>query len=154
MAGGRPTKYKAEYAKQTKKLCELGATDMQLADFFDVDVATINRWKLKHKLFCESLKIGKNTPNDLVERSLYQRAIGYSHDEDDIRVVNGELTITPTVKHYPPDTTACFFWLQNREPEKYRKNPEPDQGKEAPPLSITFSVKEPAAEITVTNAKP
>lgn len=32
---GRPTKYKPEYAEQASKLCALGATDAQLADFFE-----------------------------------------------------------------------------------------------------------------------
>ena len=43
---GRPTKYKHEYAEQTYKLCLLGATDEEIANFFDVNVATINRWKM------------------------------------------------------------------------------------------------------------
>lgn len=34
---GRPTDYKPEYAEQAAKLCALGATDMDLADFFESD---------------------------------------------------------------------------------------------------------------------
>ena len=51
---GRPSKYKSEYAEQARKLCLLGATDTDMADFFDVDEATINRWKLDFPEFCES----------------------------------------------------------------------------------------------------
>ena len=117
---GRPTKYKKEYIEQVKKLCDLGATDMQLADFFSIDTATLNRWKLKYPEFCVSVQLGKETPNNNVERSLYNRALGYSHEQDDIRVVNGEIVITPTVKHYPPDTAAATFFLKNRKPKDYK----------------------------------
>ena len=48
-ARGRPTKYKAEYAEQARKLCLLGATDMEMADFFEVSEFTINKWKKDRK---------------------------------------------------------------------------------------------------------
>jgi len=127
MPAGRPTKYKAEYAEQAKKLCELGATDRQLADFFEVSESTLNLWKIDNKEFSESLKLGKEAPDALVERSLFQRAMGYSHEEDDIRVVNGELVITPIIKHYPPDSTSLIFWLKNRKKDDWRNKQEIEQ---------------------------
>ena len=59
MPGGRPTDYRAEYAEQAEKLCLLGATDIQLADFFDVAESTIHLWKHTHPEFSESIKDGK-----------------------------------------------------------------------------------------------
>ena len=41
MPAGRPTLYREEYTEQALKLCRLGATDRELADFFDVHVDTI-----------------------------------------------------------------------------------------------------------------
>lgn len=117
---GRPTKFKPEYVGQAEKLCLLGATDGEIADFFEVSVATINRWKTAHEDFCESLKAGKAAADDRVERSLYQRALGYTHDEDKIFNNNGEPLVVPTKKHYPPDTTAAIFWLKNRRGDEWR----------------------------------
>jgi hypothetical protein len=117
---GRPSVYKPEFADQARKLCLLGATDMEIADFFGVDTRTINRWKLKHDKFCQSLKSGKEQADDRVERSLFERATGYQHNEVDIRVVNGEIIQTPTIKHYPPDTVAAIFWLKNRRKDEWR----------------------------------
>lgn len=117
---GRPTKYKAEYAKQAQHLTKLGATDAELAEFFGVAISTVSLWKVQHKPFSESIRLGKDAADRRVEDSLYQRAMGYSHDEDDIRVVNGEIVVTPTVKHYPPDTTAAIFWLKNRKQQEWR----------------------------------
>lgn len=136
----RPTKYKEEYAKQAEKLCALGATDADLADFFEVSVSTLNLWKIEHKGFSESLKLGKEPADNRVKNALYHRALGYSHPEDDIKNINGEIVITPTIKHYPPDTTACIFWLKNRLPEEFRANPEPGDDDYVQPVKIEVNV--------------
>jgi hypothetical protein len=49
--GGRPEKYRPEYAEQARKLCQLGFTDEGLANFFGVDERTINRWKIEREEF-------------------------------------------------------------------------------------------------------
>lgn len=129
--GGRPTKYKAEYAKQAEKLCKLGATDKELAEFFEVSEVTINAWKAKYTGFLKALKAGKGEADDRVERSLYQRAVGYSHPDTHISNYQGAVTKTDITKHYPPDTTAAIFWLKNRRKDewrdKYEHGGDPDQ---------------------------
>jgi hypothetical protein len=121
---GRPSKYKPEFAEQAAKLCKLGATDAQLADFFEVSVSTVNLWKCEHPEFSESIKVPKQEADERVEQSLYRRALGYEHDEVDIRVVGGELRLTPIRKYYPPDSTAMIFWLKNRRPTEWRDKQE------------------------------
>ena len=111
---GRPSSYKPEYAKQAKKLCELGATDNDLADFFEVNECTINRWKIQFPDFCKSLKIGKDANDDRVEMSLYRKATGYSFESEEIKVIDDKVVRVPVIKHVPPDTTAMIFWLKNR----------------------------------------
>lgn len=120
MAGGRPSSYKDEFAKQAEKLCALGATDEDLADFFDVSIRTINNWKGSYGEFLHALKGGKDKADDRVERSLYQRAIGYSHDAVHMSSYQGVVTQTPYREHFPPDTTAAIFWLKNRRSEEWR----------------------------------
>lgn len=120
---GRPTEYKSEYAKQAEKLCEMfGATDLDLAKYFGVSERTIYYWKRDHKAFLHALK-SKKLSDERVERSLYERAIGYSHPEDKIFNNNGEAMVVETMKHYPPDTGACVVWLANRQPERWKKDP-------------------------------
>lgn len=116
----RPSKFKDEFVHQAEKLCKLGATDMEIADFFEVDVRTVYRWKGENDAFCQALKSGKSEADDRVERSLFARANGYEHDEVDIRVIGGEIVQTPIRKLYPPDTTAAIFWLKNRRPAEWR----------------------------------
>lgn len=119
--GGRPTKFRDEFVEQAEKLCRLGATDMEIADFLKIDVRTLYRWKSENERFCQALKTGKELADERVERSLFARANGYEHDEVDIRVVNGEIVQTPIRKYYPPDTTAGIFWLKNRRPQQWRE---------------------------------
>lgn len=117
---GRPTKYQDKYAEQVYKLCLLGLTDKELADFFEVDESTVNNWKLQHPDFLESIKKGKGYADAHVADRLYQRAMGYEHDEDQIFQYQGEPVVVPTKKHYAPDTAAGIFWLKNRQPSKWR----------------------------------
>lgn len=116
----RPTKFKPEFIAQAEKLCKLGATDIEVADFFEVEARTLYRWKNDNDEFCQALKAGKVEADDRVERSLYARATGYEHDEVDIRVIDHAIVQTPIRKYYPPDTTAAIFWLKNRRAEEWR----------------------------------
>lgn len=100
----------------------LGATDQEMADFFEVDVRTLYRWKLEHDDFCQALKIAKETADSRVERSLYQRAIGYEQDEVKIFMPGGasEPVYAPFRAKIQPDTTAAIFWLKNRRKDLWR----------------------------------
>lgn len=118
--GGRPTKYETRFNKQAQKLCLLGYTDKELADFFEVNEDTIYEWKIKHKRFSDSIKKGKELADIKVADSLYKRANGYSHPDTDIKVIDGKVVQTKMIKHYPPDTAAAIFWLKNRQKRKWR----------------------------------
>lgn len=98
----------------------LGATDGQLAVFFDVAESTIGLWKLKQPKFKDALIRGKTVADANVAHSLYRRGTGYSCAETHVSNYQGEITLTEITKNYPPDTTACIFWLKNRQPDKWR----------------------------------
>lgn len=119
-AGGRPPKYKKEYAEQARKICKLGATDLQLADIFGVAESTIYKWKLDYPEFSEALGLGKLTAVENVENALYKSCIGYSHKEDKIFNNNGSPLIVPTVKKYPPNIPAIQLYLTNVKPETWK----------------------------------
>lgn len=125
---GRPSKYRPELDEQAEKLCRLGATDKEIAAFFGVRESTLNNWKLKHPSFVESLKRGKDEVDALVEQSLFRRAMGYSHQSEKVFQYQGAIVRAKTVEHYAPDTTACIFWLKNRQPESWRDRREDSQG--------------------------
>ncbi|QIY92232.1 terminase [Chryseobacterium gallinarum] len=117
---GAPTKYNEEYNEQVYKICLLGATDKDLADFFNVCEATINNWKNDYPGFLESIKRGKQIADANVADRLYQRALGFEHDSEEIKVIEGSVERVPVKKVYPPDPTSAIFWLKNRQPERWR----------------------------------
>lgn len=121
---GRPTVYKPEYVKQAEKLCKLGATDAELADFFGVTTVTIWRWQSRYEGFCKALKAGKSSADDRVERSLFQKAVGYTYNSEKVFQHDGEIVRADIVEHVPPDHVACFFWLKNRKPTEWRDKQE------------------------------
>src|SRR5688572_3998825 len=98
-AGGRPPTYKPEFVHQARKLCELGATDADLASFFGVADRTIYRWQAQYDEFCQALKAGKVTADNRVERSLYHKACGYSYDTVKIFMPAGAKK--PVIVSYP-----------------------------------------------------
>ena len=114
MPAGRPSEYKDEYAHLARKFCLLGATNPQLAEFFDVSVTTIDNWLASKPEFLGAVKEGREYADAHVGESLYQRACGYSHPEEKIFCKDGEVTRVETIKHYPPDPTSLVFWLKNR----------------------------------------
>ena len=125
---GRPTEYKPEMAKQAAKLCALGATDFELAEFFEVDTRTIYRWKNQHKDFCQAVKVGKDKADDRVERALYNRAVGYSFESEKVFQFQGEVIRAEIVEHVPPDPGAAFNWLKNRRSSEWRDKQEVEHG--------------------------
>lgn len=140
---GRPSSYRPEYAEQAAKLCKLGATDKELADFFEVTEPTINNWKAQFPDFFKSLKRGKDEADERVEQSLYRRALGYSHEAVKIfKNKDEDAVLVPYTEHYPPDTVACIFWLKNRKPEVWRDKVDVDSADSRDKLSKLLELVE------------
>ena len=120
--GGRPSKYKPEYADIARKLCaQCGFIDLQLAKWFEVNVDTIYQWKLKHPEFAEALKVGKAETDDLVERSVVAHISGYYVTEDEMDRFGN---VKQMRKWVPGNPHAGMKWLAARRPEVYRERNE------------------------------
>jgi len=147
--GGRPTKFNKEVKAKAEKLSRRGFTDKEISKLIDITERTINRWKLKHPEFCQSLNLWKEQANGKVKRSLYERACGSSHADTKAQwvettdliegklVKSGKWVYADLVKHYPPDPTSMIFWLKNREPDEWRdKIDHGIEGKDGGPIDI------------------
>ena len=130
---GRPSKYKPEYDDLAYRYCLLGATDKQLAEFFDVTEQTVNNWKRSQPSFFESLKKGKHVADAIVAEALYKRATGFrwiedqafkvktiSYNEQGRREEQEDIEVVQLEKAVPPDTAAAFIWLKNRRQDEWR----------------------------------
>ena len=75
---GRPTAYRREFCELAHNYCLLGATNPELAGFFDVAPRTIDNWIASHPAFAEAVREGRVVADARVARCLYERAVGYS----------------------------------------------------------------------------
>jgi hypothetical protein len=140
---GRPPKYDKRNAKQAYELALLGLTDDEMAPVFGVTVRTIARWKKDHPDFCHAVTRGKIPADAEVAAKLRERAIGYSHQETVITSYQGEITQTVVTRHYPPETAAASMWLHNRQPTRWRRDPDPTDAPDAPtPVKVVVEVKD------------
>jgi hypothetical protein len=71
----RPSSFQPEFCQKAAELCARGATDAELAEYFEVSTRTIYRWQSEFPEFCQALKLGKTEADERVERSLYHKAI-------------------------------------------------------------------------------
>ncbi len=120
--GGAPTKFDPKQLKIITKLCQLGATDQDLADALEVSIATINNWKKTFPQFLDTLKENKQLANSLIEQSLFKRAMGAKVREEKVFNQQGEIIVHEGEREYPPDVAACISWLSNRDPSRWKKD--------------------------------
>ena len=131
---GKPTFYHEGTDETVYKLCLLNAINDQIADVLGIAIGTLELWMRKHPSLTETMKRGRAYADANVAKALYHRAMGYSCPETKVfchqvttTVEKGEgddktvetttkqvVTTVPIIKHYPPDTGACFIWLKNR----------------------------------------
>ena len=121
---GCPTKYKPEFDKLAYNYCLLGATDKELANYFEVAESTLNEWKLKYDNFSESIKDGRERADILVAQSLNKRARGYTQKATKVMQYQGEPVVVEIEEEVPPDVTAAIFWLKNRQGKNWRDKQE------------------------------
>lgn len=161
---GRPSLYLPEYPEQARKLCLLGLTNDEIAEFFGVNVDTIHEWKKQHRDFSDAIRAGKVKADADVAAKLHERAMGAEWVEDQAfklkRVEYSptgkkiseieEVAVVQVRRAAPPDTPALSLWLRNRQPARWRDKPEPaDDDDKAQPVPVTLSEvdgRKPGAE--------
>jgi len=123
---GAPTKYHKRFNEEVFKLCLLGATDKEIADFFYIRESTLNNWKKKYPEFMESMRGGKDDADANVAKSLYESAIGFKIKKDvliKVKIGKGKekVEVHSVEDQEPPDYRSISFWLRNRQPDKFRE---------------------------------
>jgi hypothetical protein len=112
---GRRSLYREAFVDQAFKLCLLGASDEELANFFEVGVRTIYNWKDEHAAFLQATIDGKIKADAEVAHSLYRAATG--HETTLEKVVKNRDGVFEAVRYksfVPADPNAAYKWLCNR----------------------------------------
>ena len=117
-------------------LCrEYGFLAVQLAEVLGVSKTSIDKWIQIHPEFKAAVYRGREEfDTGKVEQSLLKRALGYEYTEKtertvfligknkftDVEVAVPAREIVTTTKALPADVKAIMFWLQNRQPGRWK----------------------------------
>ncbi len=116
------SKYNSEYHDDWAwSLAIKGATNEEIAKAFGISTRTFIRWRQEHESLDKAVTGGKDVADSKVERSLYQRALGYQITDVEkileFDTKTGEqkpARVRNIIKNIAPDTMACMYWLNNR----------------------------------------
>jgi transposase-like protein len=115
-------KYDPDNARIAAIVCKRGATISELMELFEVSQRTIHNWKYAYPEFGRALKVGWKAALERVERSLYERAVGYTATTERVFKNKGEdPVIVETTEVYPPDVQAAELLLVNKDPEHWKR---------------------------------
>jgi hypothetical protein len=130
---GKLSTYKPEYAKVALICCrDLGATFENLAKIFSTTRNTIYRWLSQQPEFEEAIRNGTDFyDKHRVEKTLIARALGMEYEEvkeETVKVLDKYANkaiipatkITRTKKFVPGDPSCLFFYLQNRDSNRWK----------------------------------
>lgn len=125
------SKYNSEYHDDWAwSLAIKGATNEEIAEAFGISTRTFIRWEKEHESLRDAVLRGKCAADAKVEKSLFQRAIGFTV-EDTERTVDIDkdgnpkpVRVRTTKKNVPPDTMAIMYWLNNRKRNQWSQRQE------------------------------
>ena len=138
------------------RIALLGAKTPEVAAILGVSTRSVDQWIADIPEFSQALKRGRDDAVSHVAESLFKRACGYSHPEEQIFCFQGGIVRAKTVKHYPPDTAAAFIILKNKRPDLWRDKHEVEHsGPEGMPMDISDWTPEQCVEfLRARNAMP
>lgn len=111
-----------------------GVNDTLIAERLGINPSTLYTWLKTHKSFKSNYERGNLLAHAKVQRSLFNRALGYNIEETDTKVSKDQkgkiksITTTQKTKHIPGDIQAQIFWLKNRMPEFWKDKVEVEDG--------------------------
>lgn len=115
MAGGRPPiEITPDICQKAQSLAAQGMTMDQIALCLGMGERTLYEKKAKYLQFSQAIEEGQAKGIGIVTNALFQRAKGYSHEEEKIFCSEGHVTRVTVIKYYAPDVTAQTKYLTNR----------------------------------------
>ena len=101
-----------------------GLSQEQIAKNMGISRSTFNEWCRLSSDISDTIKKNKEVSDFEVENSCYKSACGYYviNEKEEEVLKDGEIiTLHKKYKTWIPPNAACiFFWLKNREPDKWR----------------------------------
>lgn len=86
--------YRPEYARQVRQLAAVGFEPDGIAEFFEVDRATLDGWRARHADFADALAGGMAFADLEVTAALYRAAAGHERPATHVTSRRGRTTVT------------------------------------------------------------
>ena len=123
--GGKRSRFEFDadyYCEQAQMCAEKGMTEGDIAKALKISVGTYYGWKNTQPAFAEAIILGKRTAVDVVERALYQSAVG-GQEVIDARVIKKLGIVVQeeiTKRQLPPSVSAQMAFLKNKRPDEWK----------------------------------
>lgn len=141
MAGGRPSEFNKIWNNEDGLLriagwARDGLSNEQIAKNMGINVSTLYDWQKKYGEFAEALKKSKEIADRQVENALFKSCLDrvitvkkcfkvkhVKYDNGKRVAEDEEVVMAEEEVPIPANTTAQIFWLSNRMPGSYKRNP-------------------------------
>lgn len=119
------SKFRIEHIDKVREIMKGGATRHQIINELGITKNTLYTWMHRYPDFARAIRAGDDICDNLVELSLYEKAVGYTWSETVRNKVFNEQgeeveEVTEIEKQLPPDNSAMIFWLKNRRSHKWK----------------------------------
>lgn len=96
-------------------------TDAEIARFFQISERTLYRWKADYPDFARAMVRGEEQMARIVERKLFDRAVGVEVPAVKIMQHEGKPVVHEYDEFLPPNVQAQELFLMAHKPHQYRK---------------------------------
>lgn len=125
---GRPTVYEPGMDENVRRLCLLGLSDAEIAEYLGISAEVLWKWDNKHPSFVNARAEGRIKADARVASSLYDRATGLTIvKQQAVKLRDGEnsdkIEIVEITEEIIPDTHAAALWLSNRQRGRWSIKP-------------------------------
>lgn len=128
-----------DYLTEVKAIAMRGISDRDMARSFGVSFSTFKKWKKTYPSFRSAIDKGRTNADAEVVAALFKRATGkFKLRETRIIKYKDDYETLDIDVHYPPDTDAIKYWLNNRKREHWQQRSAVEQsGPGGKPIEIT-----------------
>lgn len=118
---GRPVhKWNPQFVQAARLMIAKGCTTWEIAEAFGVTERQIYRWRATYDDFNEAFRELGQLLDERVERTLFERAVGYHYAAEKPAHFKGITFTIPYTAYVPGDVAAMKHWLAVKRPAEWR----------------------------------
>ncbi len=110
------------YLREVKMVAMRGLSDKEIALTFGISPDLFKKWKATYPSFKDAIENGRTRADAEVVAALFKRATGkFSIPHTEVIKYKDSYETLDMRKHFPPDTEAAKYWLNNRSKEHWKQ---------------------------------